>query len=49
MPQKDLHEANRVSWNTATEAHNSHKRDQAAFFGTAAAHCTRRKSNCSAI
>jgi len=32
MPQKDLHEANRQSWNAATEAHNSHKRDQAAFF-----------------
>jgi SAM-dependent methyltransferase len=32
MPQHDLHEANRVSWNLATEAHNSHKRDQAAFF-----------------
>lgn len=29
---KDLHEDNRVSWNLATEAHNSHKRDQAAFF-----------------
>ena len=32
MPQKDLHEANRQSWNLATEAHNSHKHDQAAFF-----------------
>ncbi len=32
MPQKDLHQANRISWNAATEAHNSHKRDQAAFF-----------------
>ena len=31
MPQKDLHEDNRQSWNLATEAHNSHKRDQAAF------------------
>src|SRR5579871_4340231 len=31
MPQKDLHEDNRVSWNAATDAHNSHKRDQAAF------------------
>ncbi len=28
---KDLHEQNRTSWNLATEAHNSHKRDQAAF------------------
>ena len=28
---RDLHEANRVSWNAATRAHNSHKRDQAAF------------------
>ncbi len=32
MPRKDLHEANRRSWNAATDAHNSHKRDQAAFF-----------------
>lgn len=28
----DLHEANRLSWNAATVAHNSHKGDQAAFF-----------------
>ncbi|HEY7768677.1 class I SAM-dependent methyltransferase [Longimicrobium sp.] len=28
----DLHEANRLSWNAATLAHNSHKGDQAAFF-----------------
>ncbi len=28
----DLHEANRLSWNAATAAHNSHKGDQAAFF-----------------
>ncbi len=27
----DLHEQNRRSWNAATRAHNSHKRDQAAF------------------
>lgn len=32
MLRKDLHEANRLSWNEATEAHNSHKKDQAAFF-----------------
>lgn len=32
MPEKDLHQVNRVSWNAATDAHNSHKRDQAAFF-----------------
>ena len=32
MTQHDLHEDNRVSWNLATEAHNSHKHDQAAFF-----------------
>ncbi|MEO8392620.1 MAG: class I SAM-dependent methyltransferase [Chloroflexota bacterium] len=32
MSQQDFHEENRVSWNLATEAHNSHKRDQAAFF-----------------
>jgi 2-polyprenyl-3-methyl-5-hydroxy-6-metoxy-1,4-benzoquinol methylase len=32
MPQKDLHQANRLSWNEATKAHNSHKGDQAAFF-----------------
>ncbi|MBI5111188.1 MAG: class I SAM-dependent methyltransferase [Rhodovulum sp.] len=30
--RKDLHEANRLSWNAATIAHNSHKGDQAAFF-----------------
>src|SRR5947209_6904762 len=29
---KDLHEDNRLSWNEATIAHNSHKGDQAAFF-----------------
>lgn len=29
--RKDLHEANRLSWNAATVAHNSHKGDQAAF------------------
>ncbi|WP_342457049.1 bifunctional class I SAM-dependent methyltransferase/GNAT family N-acetyltransferase [Ensifer adhaerens] len=27
-----MHEANRLSWNAATVAHNSHKGDQAAFF-----------------
>lgn len=32
MPRKDLHEDNRVAWNAATVAHNSHKLDQAAFF-----------------
>jgi SAM-dependent methyltransferase len=31
-PQHELHEGNRLSWNVATEAHNSHKGDQAAFF-----------------
>ena len=30
--RKDLHEANRLSWNAATVAHNSHKGDQAGFF-----------------
>lgn len=30
--KKELHEANRLSWNAATAAHNSHKGDQAAFF-----------------
>ncbi|HEY7416505.1 MAG TPA: class I SAM-dependent methyltransferase [Ktedonobacteraceae bacterium] len=29
---KNLHEDNRLSWNAATVAHNSHKGDQAAFF-----------------
>ena len=29
--RKDLHEENRVSWNAATVAHNSHKGDQAAL------------------
>lgn len=28
---RDLHEQNRRSWNAATRAHNSHKREQAAF------------------
>lgn len=32
--RKDLHEGNRRSWNAATVAHNSHKRDQASFFRT---------------
>ena len=32
MIRKDLHEENRLSWNAATAAHNSHKRDQARFF-----------------
>src|SRR5918998_3195886 len=31
MQPKLMHEENRQSWNAATEAHNSHKRDQAAF------------------
>jgi SAM-dependent methyltransferase len=31
MLRKDLHEKNRLSWNAAMPAQNSHKRDQAAF------------------
>lgn len=31
MARKDLHEANRIAWNEATRAHNSHKHDQAGF------------------
>jgi 2-polyprenyl-3-methyl-5-hydroxy-6-metoxy-1,4-benzoquinol methylase len=31
MLRKNLHEANRSAWNVATEAHNSHKADQAKF------------------
>jgi len=31
-PLRDVHEQNRLSWNEATKAHNSHKHDQAAFF-----------------
>lgn len=31
MIRDDIHEANRLSWNAATQAHNSHKADQAAF------------------
>jgi SAM-dependent methyltransferase len=31
MLRRDLHEENRRSWNEATRAHNSHKRDQASF------------------
>jgi SAM-dependent methyltransferase len=30
--KRELHEQNRLSWNAATAAHNSHKGDQAAFF-----------------
>lgn len=32
MLNKKIHEENRLSWNAATVAHNSHKGDQAAFF-----------------
>ena len=32
MIRRDLHEENRLSWNAATEAHNSHKKKQAEFF-----------------
>lgn len=32
MVRKDLHEENRLSWNAATVAHNSHKVNQAEFF-----------------
>jgi SAM-dependent methyltransferase len=32
MIKKELHEENRQSWNAATQAHNSHKDDQAKFF-----------------
>lgn len=31
-PRKELQEENRLSWNEATKAHNSHKGDQAKFF-----------------
>ena len=31
MLRRDLHEENRLAWNEATIAHNSHKRDQARF------------------
>jgi SAM-dependent methyltransferase len=31
MLRRDLHQENRLAWNAATAAHNSHKRDQAAF------------------
>lgn len=31
-PHHDLHERNRRAWNLATDAHNSHKGDQASFF-----------------
>src|SRR5262245_52995302 len=30
--RRALHEQNRLSWNEATRAHNSHKADQARFF-----------------
>lgn len=32
MVNKEYHEVNRISWNAATQAHNSHKADQARFF-----------------
>ena len=32
MPNRMHHEANRLSWNEGTKAHNSHKGDQASFF-----------------
>ena len=32
MASRDLHEENRLAWNAATDAHNSHKADQARFF-----------------
>lgn len=32
MPSHQAHEQNRLSWNAATERHNLHKGDQAAFF-----------------
>jgi SAM-dependent methyltransferase len=31
-PNRQLHEANRLSWNAVTDAHNSHKTDQAGYF-----------------
>jgi SAM-dependent methyltransferase len=31
-PDRSLHEGNRRAWNVATEAHNSHKGDQASFY-----------------
>jgi SAM-dependent methyltransferase len=31
VPRKELHEDNRIAWNAATVAHNSHKVDQARF------------------
>ena len=30
--RRELHEENRLAWNAATQAHNSHKGDQAKFF-----------------
>ena len=32
MLRKELHNENRLAWNEATKAHNSHKKDQTAFF-----------------
>ena len=32
MVRKELHQDNRLAWNAATLAHNSHKADQATFF-----------------
>jgi hypothetical protein len=32
LANRQLHEDNRLSWNAATVAHNSHKHDQAGYF-----------------
>jgi hypothetical protein len=43
---KELHEENRVSWNAATVALNSHKGDPAAFFRQGGRRSIQKKSNC---
>ena len=44
--RKDLHEENRLTWNEATVAHNSHKGDQVAFFALVVAPSTRKSGSC---
>jgi hypothetical protein len=46
MLHKDLHDENRLAWNEATVAHNSHKKDQAAFSAEAGRLYSRRKYSC---
>ncbi len=44
MPSHGAHEQNRLDWNVATERHNLHKDDQAAFFSVGFSDCVGRAS-----